>query len=75
MKALFGVPKLRKDGSPAKTVTLPPLEDVHCTADPAIFADWVHYSALDAQSTWEVYGGEQRIGGSGGSLEAPGPLS
>jgi hypothetical protein len=36
MKALFGVPKLRKDGSPSKAVTLPPLEVCHYMTQPLV---------------------------------------
>ena len=55
MKSLFGRPKLRQDGTPGKAIFLPPLEEVQTSSDQHTVAKWVHYSTLDAQSTWELF--------------------
>jgi len=50
MKKIFGKAKLKKDGSPGKTMVLPPIEEIQ--EDPESRDMWIEYSALDAQATW-----------------------
>ena len=50
MKKIFGKPKLKKDGTPGKTVELPPIDEIQ--TDPEQRETWIEYSALDAQATW-----------------------
>ena len=50
MKKIFGKPKLKKDGTPGKTVILPPIDEIQ--VDPTQRETWIEYSALDAQATW-----------------------
>ena len=50
MKKIFGKPKLKKDGTPGKTMILPPIEEIQ--EDRESRDRWIEYSALDAQATW-----------------------
>ena len=50
IKKIFGKPKLKKDGTPGKTMTLPPVEEIQ--EDEEQRQTWIEYSALDAQATW-----------------------
>ena len=50
MKKIFGKPKLKKDGTPGKTIILPPVEEIQ--EDVEQRDKWIEYSALDAQATW-----------------------
>ena len=50
MKKIFGKPKLKKDGTPGKTLVLPPIDEIQ--QDPENRVTWIEYSALDAQATW-----------------------
>jgi len=50
IKKIFGKPKLKKDGTPGKTVVLPPVQEIQ--VDPEQRQTWIEYSALDAQATW-----------------------
>ena len=50
IKKIFGKPKLKKDGTPGKTIILPPIEEIQ--VDPEVRQTWIEYSALDAQATW-----------------------
>ena len=50
IKKIFGKPKLKKDGTPGKTMILPPVEEIQ--EDEAQRQTWIEYSALDAQATW-----------------------
>jgi len=50
MKKIFGKAKLKKDGTPGKTVILPPIDEIQ--TDPEQRETWIEYSALDAQATW-----------------------
>ena len=50
MKKIFGKAKLKKDGTPGKTMILPPVEEIQ--EDPESRDKWIEYSALDAQATW-----------------------
>lgn len=50
---LFGVAKLKKDGTEGKVKTLPPIREIQ--ESPEHREDWIWYSALDAISTWWVH--------------------
>lgn len=50
MKEIFGVPRLRKDGTPGSLVDLPPIEVLQ--RDPKFRLQWIVYSAYDAEGTW-----------------------
>jgi DNA polymerase-1 len=52
MKDLFGRPNLKKDGTPGKLVTVPPVEDLQTAASTR--GTWVKYAALDAQATFDL---------------------
>lgn len=47
MKELFGVPKLKKDGTPGSLVELPPIDEIQTRPDMRL--DFIKYSAYDAQ--------------------------
>ena len=53
MKDIFGRPKLRNDGTPGKTIELPPIKDIQ--EDPMLRPDWIQYSVYDAQGTWLLH--------------------
>jgi hypothetical protein len=53
MKEIFGVPRLRKDGSPGAIIDLPPIEVMQ--RDPQFRENWIKYSAFDAKSTYNLY--------------------
>jgi DNA polymerase-1 len=54
MMDLFGVPKLKKDGTPSKQPpTLPPMDALQ--RDPATRPRWIRYAALDAEVTWRLH--------------------
>eukprot|EP00956_Cyclotella_meneghiniana_P023398 scaffold45568_cov59-Cyclotella_meneghiniana.AAC.2 len=53
MKEIFGVPRLRKDGSPGAIVDLPSIEVMQ--RDPKFRSDFIKYSAFDAMSTYNLY--------------------
>jgi hypothetical protein len=50
MKELFGVARLRKDGTAGSLVDVPPVEVLQ--RDPRFRSQWIVYSAFDAQGTW-----------------------
>ena len=50
MKEIFGVPRLRKDGTPGSLVDVPPVEVLQ--RDPRFRVQWIIYSAYDAEGTW-----------------------
>ena len=52
MKEIFGVNRLRKDGSEGSIVDVPPVEVLQ--RDPKFRANWIIYSAYDAESTWVI---------------------
>jgi DNA polymerase-1 len=61
MKQLFGVPKLKKDGSVSKTVLTPATHQLHGLGV-AVYEGWqerwrlwVMYGVVDAVSTWHLY--------------------
>ncbi len=53
MKDLFGISKLRKDGSPGNVLLLPPVDDLQRSSHSR--EKWIRYSSYDAQSTWLVH--------------------
>ena len=50
MKEIFGVARLRKDGTPGSLIDLPPVEVLQ--RDPKFRLQWIVYSAYDAEGTW-----------------------
>ena len=50
MKEIFGVPRLRKDGTPGSIVDIPPIEVMQ--RDHRFRKSWIMYSAYDAEGTW-----------------------
>lgn len=52
MKEIFGVPRLRKDGTPGSIVDIPPVELLQ--RDPRFRQAWIMYSAYDAEGTWQI---------------------
>lgn len=50
MKEIFGVPRLRKDGTPGSIVDIPPIEVMQ--RDHRFRKAWIMYSAYDAEGTW-----------------------
>lgn len=52
MKELFGISKMKKDGTPSKIKDIPDLRFLQQTED--FRADWIEYSARDAVATWWV---------------------
>ena len=53
MKELFGVPVLRKDGSPGRKIELPPVEQLQNS--PMTRSEWIGYSVYDSQGTWLLH--------------------
>jgi len=53
MKEIFGLKRLRKDGSEGSLVDLPPVEVMQ--RDPKHRAKWIEYSCYDAQGTWLIH--------------------
>jgi hypothetical protein len=52
MKEIFGVKRLRKDGSEGLISDIPPVEVMQ--RDPQFREQWIQYSCLDAKGTWLV---------------------
>lgn len=50
MKEIFGVARLRMDGTPGSLVDVPPVEVLQ--RDPKFRVQWIIYSAYDAEGTW-----------------------
>lgn len=50
MKEIFGVARLRKDGSAGSLIDVPPVEVLQ--RDPRFRKNWITYSAYDAEGTW-----------------------
>ncbi len=50
MKELFGVARLRKDGTKGSLIDVPPVEVLQ--RDPRFRSQWIAYSAFDAEGTW-----------------------
>ncbi len=53
MKEIFGVPRLRKDGTPGSILDVPPIEVLQ--RDPRFRKDFVGYSCYDAVGTWGLH--------------------
>lgn len=53
MKELFGVPKLRRDGTPGAMVEIPPIHVLQ--RDPRFRYNFIEYSCYDAESTWQIH--------------------
>eukprot|EP00471_Norrisiella_sphaerica_P011153 CAMPEP_0184502572 /NCGR_PEP_ID=MMETSP0113_2-20130426/50732_1 /TAXON_ID=91329 /ORGANISM="Norrisiella sphaerica, Strain BC52" /LENGTH=1086 /DNA_ID=CAMNT_0026891819 /DNA_START=240 /DNA_END=3500 /DNA_ORIENTATION=- len=53
MVEIFGVPRLKKDGSPGKILDLPPVEELQ--NKPETREKWIEYSAYDAEGTWLLH--------------------
>ncbi|KAE9038367.1 DNA polymerase I [Phytophthora rubi] len=53
MKELFGIPKLRKDGSKGKERIMPTVEELQ--RFPEFRRRWIRYSVYDAESTWFLH--------------------
>jgi len=53
MKQIFGVPILKKDGTPGLKVELPPVEELQNA--PMTRPDWIQYSAYDSHGTWLLH--------------------
>ena len=52
MKEIFGVKRLRKDGSEGSLVDIPPVETMQ--RDPKFRCEWIFYSCYDAKSTYMI---------------------
>jgi DNA polymerase-1 len=52
MKEIFGVKRLRKDGSEGTLVDIPPIEVMQ--RDPKHRVAWIKYSSYDAKATWRL---------------------
>lgn len=52
LKDRFGEQKLRKDGTPGKTLTFPKLDELQRSKEH--IHDWIEYSTFDAEATWHI---------------------
>ena len=52
MKEIFGVKRLRKDGTEGNMVDIPPVEVMQ--RDPKHRIPWIQYSSYDAKGTWMI---------------------
>ena len=52
MKEIFGVPKLKKDGTPGAIIELPSIEDMQRKRE--FRGKFIAYSAYDAEGTWLI---------------------
>ncbi len=52
MKEIFGVAKLKKDGTPGAIIELPAIEAMQ--RNPETRAKWIAYAAYDAEGTWLI---------------------
>jgi DNA polymerase I-like protein with 3'-5' exonuclease and polymerase domains len=52
MKEIFGIKRLRKDGTEGLMADLPPIEQMQ--RDPQHRIKWIMYSAYDAEGTWLI---------------------
>jgi DNA polymerase I-like protein with 3'-5' exonuclease and polymerase domains len=52
MKEIFGIPRMRKDGTAGALVDMPPIEVMQ--RDPQHRTKWIMYSAFDAEGTWLI---------------------
>ena len=53
MKEIFGVKRLRKDGTEGSLVDVPPIEVLQ--RDPQFRANFIMYSCYDAEGTWRLH--------------------
>ncbi|XP_073394695.1 DNA polymerase I A, chloroplastic/mitochondrial isoform X2 [Physcomitrium patens] len=53
MKELFGKANLKKDGSPGKIKTIPPVDELQ--RDGELRDAWIHYSTFDTVCTWRLF--------------------
>jgi 3'-5' exonuclease len=53
MKELFGVKRLRKDGSEGSMIDVPPVEVLQ--REPRFRREWINYSCYDAEGTYRLY--------------------
>jgi hypothetical protein len=53
MAEIFGVPRMRKDGTPGSLVDVPPVEVLQ--RDPRFRANFIQYSCYDALGTWNLH--------------------
>jgi DNA polymerase-1 len=53
MKEIFGVPRIRKDGTPGSLVDIPPIEVLQ--RDPKFRENFIMYSCYDAEGTWQLH--------------------
>jgi DNA polymerase-1 len=53
MKEIFGVPRLRKDGTPGSMIDLPPIDILQ--RDPKFRKNFILYSCYDAEGTWRLH--------------------
>jgi len=53
MKEIFGVPRLKKDGTPGSLVDIPPLDVLQ--RDPRFREKFIEYSCYDAEGTWKLH--------------------
>eukprot|EP00957_Ditylum_brightwellii_P099206 7556085-Ditylum_brightwellii.AAC.1 len=52
MKEKFSRPNVLKNGTLGKKMVLPSVEELQ--EDPRTRLQWIHYSALDAEATWQL---------------------
>ena len=53
MKEIFGVPRLRKDGTPGSIIDVPAIEILQ--RDPKFRSNFILYSCYDAEGTWRLH--------------------
>jgi len=53
MKEIFGVPRIRKDGTPGSIVDVPPIDILQ--RDPKFRKNFITYSCYDAVGTWKLH--------------------
>ena len=53
MKEIFGVPRIKKDGTPGSILDVPPIEVLQ--RDPRFRSNFINYSCYDAVGTWRLH--------------------
>ena len=53
MKEIFGVPRIKKDGTPGSILDIPPIEVLQ--RDPRFRKDFISYSCYDSEGTWNLH--------------------
>eukprot|EP00980_Cylindrotheca_fusiformis_P015853 scaffold4637_cov128-Cylindrotheca_fusiformis.AAC.24 len=53
MKEIFGVPRMRMDGTPGSIIDVPPIEILQ--RDPRFRKNFILYSCYDAEGTWKLH--------------------